>query len=175
MKKSLIISMSIFVSLLFTSASGFCADKIGIVDFQKILTTSSPGKIAAEEMNKKAQEMEEDVKKREQELIELQKKLEREALVMGKEKSEEKKREMRIKANDYKTLKANYMKEFKQIQARNFNKIKNEVLEITDEYGKKHGYHFIIEKNEGGIMYYSDAIDITDKIIKEYNKTASAK
>lgn len=114
------------------------------------------------------------MKKREQELIELQKKLEREALVMGSEKSEEKKREMRIKANDYKTLKANYMKEFKQLQARNFNKIKNEVLEITRSYGKKHGYLFLIEKNEGGLMYYDDAIDITDKIIQEYNRSAAA-
>ena len=91
---------------------------------------------------------------------------------MGKEKTEEKQRELRIKANDFKSLKASYVKKFKQIQAQHFNRIKNEVLKLTAEMGKKEGYSLILEKNEGGIMYIDDAVDITDKVIKLYNKTA---
>ena len=177
MKKStlfLAVFVSCFVaSIAISDAAG--AFKIGIIDFQKILTSSSPGKLATEEMNKKGKTMEEDVKAKEAELMELQKKLERESLVMGKDKSEEKQRELRIKVNDFKGLKANYVKAFKKIQAQYFNKIKNEVLDLTIKIGKKEGFSLIMERNEGGIMYLDDAIDITDKVIKQYNKTAVIK
>ena len=176
MKKT---SMMIFMAMLFIlgtvnitlAAGGF---KLGVVNFQKVLSTSSPGKMASEEMNKKGKEMEASVKQKEEELMALQKTLEREALVMGKDKSEQKQREFRIKANDYKTLKATYLKEFKEIQARHFNKIKTEVLAIATEVGKKKGFDLILEINEGGVMYYTDAIDITDELIKAYNKKAVA-
>ncbi|SLM27457.1 putative Outer membrane protein (Skp protein) [Desulfamplus magnetovallimortis] len=146
--------------------------KIGIIDFQEILTNSSPGKLATEEMNKKAKEMEDDVKAREAELMELQKKLERESLVMGKEKSEEKQREFRIMANDYKSLKANYAKEFKKIQAQYLNKMTKEVLALAEEIGKKDGFTLIIERNEAGIMFFDESVNITKKVIEKYNKTA---
>jgi len=174
MKKT---SMMIFMAMLFilgtvdiTLAAGL---KLGVVNFQKVLSNSSPGKMASAEMNKKGKEMEGNVKQREAELMALQKTLEREALVMGKDKSEQKQREFRIKANDYKNLKATYLKEFKQIQARHFNKIKTEVLALATEVGKKKGFDLILEINEGGVMYYNDAIDITDELIKAYNKKAA--
>ena len=173
------ISMMIFMATLFILgtvdvplAAGSL--KLGVVNFQKVLSSSSPGKLASAEMNKQGKEMEASVKQKENELMELQKTLEREALVMGKDKSEQKQREFRIKANDYKTLKANYLKEFKQIQARHFNKIKTEVLALATEVGKKKGFDLIIEINEGGVMYYTDAIDITEQLVKEYNKKAAS-
>ena len=176
MKKT---GMMIFLTMVFVlcSAGGALTAKelkLGVVDFQKVLSSSSPGKMASAEMNQKGKEMEEAVKKQEEELLELQKTLEREALVMGKDKSEEKQREFRIKANDYKTMKAGYLKEFKQLQARYFNKIKTEVLALADEIGKKEGFDLILEINEAGIMYYKESIDITDQLIKVYNKTAAA-
>ena len=174
-KTSIMIFMAmllIFGTVDITLAAGGL--KLGVVNFQKVLSSSSPGKMASAEMNKKGKEMEASVKQKEAELMALQKTLEREALVMGKDKSEQKQREFRIKANDYKTLKATYLKEFKQIQARHFNKIKIEVLTLATEVGKKKGFDLILEINEGGVMYYNDVIDITDELIKAYNKKAVA-
>ena len=177
MKKVFVGVLAVVISFVFTFAVAEANPKykIGIVDFQKVLLTSSPGKLATEEMEKEGKKMEADVKSREDEILELQKKLERESLVMGKEKTEEKQRELRIKANDFKSLKASYVKKFKQIQAQHFNKIKNEVLKLAAEMGKKEGYSLIIEKNEAGIMYVDDTVNITDKVIKLYNKTAVSK
>lgn len=66
MKKSLIVLTGVLVCVMFTAVSAFSANnaKIGIIDFQKILTTSSQGKLVTEEMNKKGKEMEEDVEKK---------------------------------------------------------------------------------------------------------------
>ncbi len=176
MKKAGMMIFLTMVFLLATVGGSLAAGefKLGVVNFQKVLSSSSPGKMASAEMNQKGKEMEETVRKQEEELLELQKTLEREALVMGKEKSEQKQREFRIKANDYKTMKADYLKEFKQMQARYFNKIKTEVLDLAAKVGKKEGFDLILEVNEGGVMYFKESIDITDELIKAYNKTAAA-
>lgn len=156
----------------FTTLS-FSADiaKIGIVDFQKVLSASSPGKLSKAEINKKGTEMEEDLKAKGAEIEELKKKIEREALVMSADKNEEKQRELRIKINDFKTVKANYMKQFKELEFKLVSKIRGEVLELAAKLGKEQGYLLIIEKNEAGVMYHPESIDITDELIKEYNKT----
>ena len=79
--------------------------KIGIVDFNQILMKSSSGKIAKTEINKKGKKMEETLNVRAGEIEELRKKIEQKSLVMSKEKREEIKREIRIKINDFQTMK----------------------------------------------------------------------
>lgn len=158
----------------FMAAQAVAGDfKLGVIDFQKVLSNSSPGKLASAELNEKGKEMEEAIKKQEEELMALKETLEREALVMGKEKSEQKQREFRIKVNDFKTLKNNSVKDFKQIQARYFNRIKTEVLELAAQMGKKEGFDLILEVNEGGVLFFADRVDITDRLIAEYNKSAA--
>jgi outer membrane protein len=155
----------------------FSADiaKIGVVDFQKILETSSSGKAAQAEIKKKGRKMEADLKKRGSGIEDNKKKLEREALVMSKEMRQEKERELRININDFRTLQKKYMADFKKYENRLVNKIQKEVLEIVKTIGKKSGYLLIVERREGGALYYPDSIDITDSVIKSYNSKYAKK
>ena len=87
----------------------FAADvaKIGVIDLQKILETSSAGKAIQTELKKEKDKMESDLKKKGAEIENIRKRLERESMVMGKEMREEKERESRIKINDFKSLQKN--------------------------------------------------------------------
>lgn len=162
-----------FCSAGFSFAAGTA--KIGIVDFHKIATTSSQGKIIKAEINKKGKAMEATLKKKGMAIEALKKALERESLVMSNEKLVEKQRDLRIKINDFKQLKADYARQFKQTEARLITKVKMDVLDLTRKIGKKEGFTLILEKNESGAMYYPKSMDITDKVIEEYNKTAVKK
>lgn len=175
MKAMTKIALTTAVLFLFGAVSALAADKpkIGIVNFQKILVTSSPGKIAKTEINKKGKEMEETMKSKGQELEDLKKTIEREALVMSKEKRDEKEREFRIKVNDFKTMQAQYRDEFKAFEAGFIKKINKEVLDLAQTMGKKEGYTLIFERNAAGVMYFSEALDMTDQLIAEYNKTSA--
>ena len=75
MKKVFVGVLTVAISFVFTFAVAEANPKykIGIVDFQKVLLTSSPGKLATEEMEKEGKKMEADVKSREDEILELQK------------------------------------------------------------------------------------------------------
>lgn len=155
--------------------SAFAADKskIGIINFQKILVTSSSGKIAKEEINKKGKEMETALKAKGEELEELKKTIEREALVMSKEKRDEKEREFRIKVNDFKTLQTQYREDFKAFEAGFIKKINKDVLVIAQTLGKEGGYTLILEQNAAGVVYFADALDMTDKVIDAFNKSSA--
>jgi outer membrane protein len=159
------------ILFLFSLTVSYGADvaKIGVVDFQRILEVSSAGKSAQAEIKSQGEKMETDLKKKEGELEELKKRLEREALVMSREMREEKEREFRIKINDFKSLEKRYKEEFKVLNNRLVNRIKKDVFELIEETGKKEGYLLIIEKNEAGVMYSPTTIDITDKLIPQYN------
>jgi outer membrane protein len=152
-------------------ASSYGADvaKIGIVDFQRILKTSSAGKKATAEINKQGKKIEADLKKKGEEIEATKNKLEREALVMSREMREEKEREIRIKINDFKTLQKRYVAEFKEHEKKLVGRIQGKILTIIDEMGKKEGFLLILEKREAGVMYSPNTIDITDRLIQKYN------
>ena len=164
-------------SICFFVASSFGADvaKIGVVDFQTILEKSDAGKMAMAEINKHGKELEESLKKKGKEIDEIKNKLERESLVMSKEMREEKEREIRINTNDLKILQNKYTADLRQLEAKLVRDIHKEVLEIVTEIGKKEGFLVIFEKREAGVMYSPDTIDMTDRLIQEYNSIFSKK
>ena len=167
-KISLILTVMFFFSVPGFSYGAAIA-KIGVVDFQKILSTSDAGKSAQSEINKQGIKMEDDLKKKGNEIEEIKKKLERESLVMSKESRSEREREIRIKINDIKILKKRFAQDFKLLEKKLVNLIQKDIFKIVEEIGKKEGYLLVIEKREGGVLYFPSTIDITDELIHQYN------
>lgn len=144
--------------------------KIGLVDFQKVLDNSNAGKAAQAEINRKGETMEAEIKRMGKEVETLKDNLEREALVMSREAREEKERELRIKVSDLRAIQNKHLQTFKETERDLVQKIQKEVVDLVREIGAKEGYQLILEKRESGVVYYLNAMDITDKIIDAYNK-----
>ena len=159
----------LFLVFVFFSSSSPAADvaKIGVIDLQKVLETSSPGKSIQAELKKEKDKMESDLKQKGSEIEKLGKRLELEAMVMSKEMREEKEREQRIKINDFKTLQKKYRTELQKIEVTLMNQLKADINGIVEEIGKKEGYLLII--NKFGILYSPGSIDITDDLIRKLN------
>ncbi len=159
------------------SMPSFGADvaKIGIVDFQRVLETSSAGKASQAEISKQGKKMKEELEKKQTELQELKDKLEREALVMSQEMREEKQRDFRITLNDFKTLEQRYKKELAMLNQKLVKQIQSDVFDLVEELGKKEGFLLIVEKLEGGVVYAPKTIDITDRLIQVYNEKFAQK
>ena len=171
MRKFKIAFVTTFLMFGFLAAPLYGADvaKIGIVDFQRILETSSAGKIAQAEISKQGKKMEADLKERGAAIEEIKKKLEREALVMSKEMRQERERNIRIKINDFKELQKKYMTDFKLQEQRLVNRIQKDLFKLIEDVAKKGGYLLILEKREGGVLYTPQTNEITDEIIQMYN------
>lgn len=169
MRLNRIVFMMVIVMGVTFAHSTYAADvaKIGIVDLQKILEKSEAGKVAQEDISNQGKKMKEELKGKEDEIVELKNRLEREAMVMSSEMREEKERDYRIKVNDLKLLQKKYLSEFKEIEKRLVGRLQKEIVEVVKELGKKEGYLMIIEKTV--VLYYPNANDITDDVIKVYD------
>jgi outer membrane protein len=164
--------VSVFTLFLFAfcgTALGAEVAKIGIIDFQRIIDTSNAGKRYAVEIKSQGKKMEQVLKEKEAEVEELKKALEQKALVMSQEAREEKERSLRIKMNDLRSLRKRYLDILKELNLKLSNRIKKDVFQIVEDIGKRGGYLLILEHHVGGVIYAPNAIDITDKVIEEYN------
>jgi len=166
--KSTIILIGCFFSLLWLSSVN-AADvaKIGIVDIQRIMNTSDQGKSAQAQIKEQSDKMTETLKGKGAEIEELKNQIERDSMVMSKEKREEKEREFRIKLNDLKSLEKRYRGELQVIEKKLANELREQVLAMVGDIGKKEGYLLII--NNFNVMYAPGSIDITDQLIKQLN------
>jgi outer membrane protein len=144
--------------------------KIGIVDFQKILKSSEAGKEATADIEAKGKAMETELKNQGSELQDAKDRLDREALVMSQDKRSEKERELRIRAMDFQDKQKRYSKEFNDLKMKLVNELQKKVLALAGEIGKKEGYLLILEKNTCGALYFPASIDLTDQLIKMYDK-----
>lgn len=168
-------AISLLMLLIFTN-SLLAADvaKIGVIDLQKVLQTSTAGKSIQAQLKTQKDKMESDLKQKGSEIEKLSKRLERESMVMGKEMREEKEREQRIKINDFKSIQKRYRADLQKLEVQLMNKMQQDIKGIVDEIGKKEGYLLIINKYT--VLYSPGPIDITDDLIKKLNaKTAKRK
>ncbi len=149
--------------------SGFCADvaKIGTVNFQKIFENSTTGKAVKAEINAQGQRMEKDLKAKGEEIKALEKRLGDDAGVMSKEAREEQRWEYERKIDEVKALKKKYDRQIQDLQMQKVNSVRQEVLQLIQEYGKKEGYLLIVE--DINVVYAPQNMDLTDEIIKRYN------
>ena len=162
--------------LLFATNSLFAANvaKIGVIDLQKILATSTSGKAIQAQLKSQKDKMESDLKKKGSEIEKISKRLERESMVMSKEMREEKEREQRIKINDFKSLQKKFRSDLQKLEGQLMNQLQQDIKGLVDSIGKKKGYLLII--NKYNVIYSPDSIDITDDLIKQLNaKTAKRK
>jgi len=171
MKRIKIIFLSLLTILIMIMPT-FANDlnKIGVVDFQEILETSKIGKAAQKEIKSEGEKMEETLKEKGAEIEALKKKLERDALVIDRDTRAEREREIRIKINDIKALQKKYMSDFRDLEARMIDRIRTQLIDIIEDIGKKDGYLLIMEKNQAGVLYSPNTVDITEKVIRLYNK-----
>jgi len=166
-KYGLLFLVSFFSFFWLASADAADVAKIGVLNMQRVLSTSDAGKAAKAEIKTQRDKMLQDLKVKGAEIDALAKQVERESMVMSKEKREEMEREYRIRINDFKTLEKRYNTQSQDLQKRLLNGIVKDVLALVEEIGKNEGYLLIVRRE--GVVYSPDSIDITDELIKQMN------
>lgn len=157
----------VLIALLFSPAYAAESIKIGIINLQEVLESSSAGQEARSEVQSKVEAMEKQLEKMKNELEEIRNRLERERLVMTREMQEEKQREFRIKLNDLKETEKKYKEEMRMLNLQIMDRLQKETVDIASQIGEKEHYTLIIDKSV--VLYAPHGIDITDQFIKAYN------
>jgi outer membrane protein len=144
----------IMAVVVFYVLPSYAADvaKIGIVDFQRVLTESESGKSVQGQIQAKGREMEKSLIELGKEIESLSEQISRESMVMSKEKREEKQREIEIKKYDFQSMQKKFQMEFRELEAAEVEKLKDQIFALAEKIGKKEGYLLIIEKSAAFII-----------------------
>lgn len=143
---------------------------IGYVDMQKALNSSISGKEARKKFSNKLKKTQDLLEAKQKELTELKESLEKQSLYLSEDARNEKEKEYQNRMRDYQRLIKDSQEELKGEESEMVKKIFKELRVIVGKIGEKGNYTMIFEKNASGILYGSDAVDLTDELIKAYDK-----
>ena len=148
--------------------------RIAVIDVQKVLATSTAGKAAYERLKKmqeeritKAKGMEDDLRKLETDLAAKRLSLSEDKVVeMGKQISD-RKIAMQRYAQDAD-------REVQEARDRALLELENKIKPVIDALGKEMGIAVIFNKFESGLVYASEAVDLTDTVIQRFNTAVAS-
>jgi len=168
MKKILLlISMVFFAS----SAFGSGQIKIGYIDLQKSLNESDQGKEAKGAFNKRVEELQKALDEKQNELKRLQEELEKQKGLLTPDARGEKEKAYQQKIKDAQRFAKDSQEELQQKDAELTKKIIKDLKDVIKKMGTDEEYTIILEKGDAFVLFAAEGVDITDKVIKAYNKT----
>lgn len=144
--------------------------KIGVVDLQKIMEKSEPGQKAIEELQSEFTEKKSELDSRKAAIDELRSELQKQSMVLSQEAQEEKAAEYRQKVNEFQKLYQKHQRRMQQKEAELREPIIEMLVEIIREHGRENDYTLLMDKNNSGVIFNAQAIEITDAILSEFNK-----
>ncbi len=144
--------------------------KIGFVDFQKVLDESSVFKSLSGVMEKEVKAEEEVFTSKREELQKKGEELEKQKSILSQEKLSEREDQLRKEFRELQNYANDKQSELQRKNAEMMKKILADLSEIVREIGEGKGYTSILERSTGGVVYYDKSLDITEKVVKEYDK-----
>lgn len=143
--------------------------KIGYVDLQKAARESKAGKEAFALLKKDFDQKQAIIEKRQNEIQKLQGELNQQGLLLTEESKKDKEEVYVKKLKDLKRYIDDSNQELQKKEKELTQKIFLELVKIIDKIGKEGQYTLIFERQEG-LLYASQAIDVTDEVMKRYDQ-----
>jgi len=144
--------------------------KIAVVDLDQAINATDQGKKAKEELSRKAHDAESQLKPLADKGKALSDELQSKRFVLSDDALRQKQLDMAEIENQYRTKAAELQGQFKVDEERLVGPLRAKLLDIVQEIGKTEGFSLILERGANGLVYSREALDITDQVIKKFNK-----
>lgn len=156
--------------ILFGAASTASAQvKIGYVDLQRALNEVDEGKAAKARLKSDFAEKQKKLDAGQTEVKKLKEDLEGNPM-LSDEVKRQKAMVLQQKMYELQQLYFNLQQELSQKEAEATKKIFDKMGDIIQKIGKEKGYDLILEKNESRVLYAKSGMDLTDELIRRFNK-----
>src|SRR5258708_13899535 len=149
--------------------------KIGYIDVQRVLARSAAGVAAREQLEKERATIQKDMDGRRVELEKLRDEREKKGALMTPDARREKQEQFERKRRDAARAADDYQKELEKKEGVLLQKVLQEVGGVIEKVGKEKNYYMIVEKRNAGVLYASNDADLTDEVIRAYDRDAGGK
>jgi len=171
--KKFLVSLAVAALALPTFAQSAPA-RVAVIDVNKVLMSSTAGKTAYERLKKMQDDRVAQAKKLDDEIAALDKDINDKKLSL----SEDKLNDMTKRLSDKKIAMQRFAqdadRDIGEARDRSLAELETKIKPVIDALGKEMGLAAIFNKFESGLVYASDAIDITDTVIARFNQTATS-
>jgi len=144
--------------------------KIGVVDLQKFQKNSKAFQKASLGVKKKFDDMQQKLNEERNTLAKLDEEFKKQSMMLSLDAQEDKKRELEKKQRHFKFMYDDFSQEMKDTEMDAIKKIMKELEKIVEKMGEKEGYTIILEKRTLGLLYFNNAVDLTDRVTEAYDK-----
>lgn len=176
-KSSLFIfALSLTFFLLIHTSRGWCEAlvKIGFADVQKIIIESNEGKKAKKQLEDFHSKRQKEIDAFQEEVMKLEMELQSQRFTLNEEALDRKEQEVQRKKVDLKRLVEDSERELDNMEKKLFKEIKDDVDRIIKQIGESEGFTIIFGNTIGSVLYFNPAIDITYKVIDQYNRAKAS-
>src|SRR5881628_2670157 len=149
--------------------------RIAYIDVQRVLARSSAGVAAREQLEREKTVMQKEMDGKRVELEKLRDELEKKGALMTADARREKQEGFERKRRDAARMMDDYQKELEKKEGQLLQKVLQEVGGVIEKVGKEKNYYMIVEKRNAGVLYASNDADLTDEIIRAYDRDAGGK
>jgi outer membrane protein len=169
MKKVLMFVAAVAMTLPMAAQTA-APSRIAVFNVQKVLGDSAAGKAAYERLKKMQDERAGKVQKMQEEVAGLEQQLSQKKLSL----SEDKYADLTKSYNDKKIALQRYAqdadREMSDARDAALAEMVRQLVQVINAIGKEMGFAVIFNRQESGIVYASDAVDVTDVIVKKFDE-----
>jgi len=148
--------------------------RVAVIDVQKVLTQSTAGKAAYEKLKKVQDEKVERAKAMDEEMKKLDAEITAKRISLSEDKLAELQKQLAEKRINMQRYAQDADREIGEARDRELQALEAKIKPVIDTLGKEMGLAAIFNKFESGLVYASDAIDLTDTVIQRFNAASPA-
>ncbi|MCB0348495.1 MAG: OmpH family outer membrane protein [Bdellovibrionales bacterium] len=165
--KKLIISLAV----LLTGTYALADIKIGYVDLQKAVQNTKAGKDARASLEKEFKSKETDLKKKEAQLKKMTEDFEKKAALLSEDARRKQEGEIQKEMLKFRQTVSQSQQDISTKERKMTQPILEQMAKTIEATAKKEGYTMILEKREQNILWADKSVDVTDIVVKEFEKT----
>jgi outer membrane protein len=169
MKKA-ILSLVVAAIAFPVMAQSSAPSRVAVINVQRVLLESNQGKTARVRLEKVAVQKQEQAQAMRTEIENLEKEISTKRLSLSQEKLEELTKQYDEKKISLQRFAQDADRELKTEEQKTLIELEKSIRPVIDQIGKEMGFALIFNKLESGLVYASDAVEITDTVIKRYNE-----
>jgi len=147
--------------------------RVAVIDVNKVLMSSTAGKASYEKLKKLQEDRIARAKKMDDEAAALDKEINEKKLSLSEEKLADLTKQLSDKKIAMQRFAQDADREVGEARDKELQGLEAKIKPVIDAVGKEMGLAVIFNKFESGLVYASDAIDITNTVITRFNETAA--
>jgi len=144
--------------------------KIGVVDIDQAISSTTEGKAAREEFARKQRDAEAKVQPMIEKYQALEEDLKQKKFVLSDEALFQKQLDLAQMRNEIETKMKELETQLQLDQKRLEGPLTKKLVDVIESVGKDSGFTIIMRRGSPGLLYTREALDITDQVIKKYNQ-----